>query len=99
MIAGGKIPTWAAGLAIMSTYVSSISYIATPGKAYDDNWHPLIFALAIFPVAWFTNRYAIPYYRKAHLIRFTVSWSKSWAAGPGSTPRWLFCSIRSGAWR
>jgi len=68
MIAGGRIPTWAAGLAIMSTYVSSISYIATPGKAYDDNWHPLIFALAIFPVAWFTNRYAIPYYRKARLI-------------------------------
>jgi SSS family solute:Na+ symporter len=64
MVAGRSIPAWAAGLAIMSTYTSSISYIATPGKAYDTNWHPLIFALAIFPVAWLACRYAVPYYRK-----------------------------------
>ena len=51
MVAGRSIPAWAAGLAIMSTYTSSISYIATPGQAYNTNWHPLIFALAIFPVA------------------------------------------------
>jgi len=47
MVAGRAIPAWAAGLAIMSTHASSISYIATPGKAYDTNWHPLIFSLAI----------------------------------------------------
>ena len=34
MVAGRSIPAWAAGLAVMSTYTSSISYIATPGKAY-----------------------------------------------------------------
>jgi SSS family solute:Na+ symporter len=68
MVAGRSIPTWAAGLAIMSTYTSSISYIATPGKAYDTNWHPLIFSLAIFPVAWLACRYAVPYYRKMQLL-------------------------------
>jgi SSS family solute:Na+ symporter len=68
MVAGRSIPAWAAGLAIMSTYTSSISYIATPGKAYDTNWHPLIFALAIFPVAWLACRYAVPYYRKMRLL-------------------------------
>jgi SSS family solute:Na+ symporter len=68
MVAGRAIPSWAAGLAIMSTYTSSISYIATPGKAYDTNWHPLIFALAIFPVAWIACRYAVPYYRKMRLV-------------------------------
>jgi SSS family solute:Na+ symporter len=52
----------------MSAYTSSISYIATPGKAYDTNWHPLIFALAIFPVAWIACRYAVPYYRKMQLV-------------------------------
>lgn len=68
MVAGRSIPAWAAGLAIMSTYTSSISYIATPGKAYDSNWHPLIFSLAIFPVAWLACRYAVPYYRRMKLL-------------------------------
>lgn len=68
MVAGRSIPAWAAGLAIMSTYTSSISYIATPGKAYDTDWHPLIFSLAIFPVAWLACRYAVPYYRRMKLL-------------------------------
>ena len=37
MVAGRGIPAWAAGLAVMSAYTSSISYIATPGKAFDSN--------------------------------------------------------------
>jgi SSS family solute:Na+ symporter len=68
MVAGRTIPAWAAGLAVMSTYTSSISYIATPGKAFDSNWHPIIFALCIPPVAWLVCRYAVPYYRKRRLI-------------------------------
>jgi SSS family solute:Na+ symporter len=68
MVAGRTIPAWAAGLAVMSTYTSSISYIATPGKAFDTNWHPIIFSLCIFPVAWFVCKYAVPYYRKMKLI-------------------------------
>ena len=68
MVAGRSIPAWAAGLAIMSTYTSSISYIATPGKAYDTNWQPIIFSRAIFPVAWLACRYAVPYYRRMKLL-------------------------------
>ncbi|MHC4122378.1 MAG: sodium:solute symporter family transporter [Planctomycetota bacterium] len=68
MVADRTIPAWAAGLAVMSAYTSSISYIATPGKAYDTNWHPLIFALCIPPVAWLVCRYAVPYYRKLNII-------------------------------
>ncbi len=41
MVAGRGIPAWAAGIAVMSAYTSSISYIAVPGKAFDSNWHPL----------------------------------------------------------
>jgi SSS family solute:Na+ symporter len=68
MVAGRTIPSWAAGLAVMSTYTSSISYIATPGKAFDSNWHPIIFSLCIFPVAWLACRYAVSYYRRTMLI-------------------------------
>ena len=68
MVADRSIPAWAAGLAVMSAYTSSISYIATPGKAFDSNWHPIIFSLCIIPVAWLACRFAVPYYRKARLI-------------------------------
>ncbi|MCX5639168.1 MAG: sodium/solute symporter [Planctomycetota bacterium] len=68
MVAGRSIPAWAAGLAVMSTYTSSISYIATPGKAFDSNWHPIIFSLCIFPVACLVCKYAVPFYRKTQLI-------------------------------
>jgi len=68
MVADRTIPAWAAGLAVMSAYTSSISYIATPGKAFDSNWHPIIFALCILPVAWLACKYAVPYYRRAKLI-------------------------------
>lgn len=68
MVAGRAIPAWAAGLAVMSAYTSSISYIAVPGKAFDTNWHPLIFALSALPVAWFVTRYVVPYYRKKNII-------------------------------
>jgi SSS family solute:Na+ symporter len=68
MVAGRSIPAWAAGLAVMSAYTSSISYIATPGQAFDSNWHPIIFSLCIFPVAWLVCKYAVPYYRKTQLI-------------------------------
>ncbi len=68
MVADRTIPAWAAGLAVMSAYTSSISYIATPGKAFDSNWHPIIFSLCIFPVAWLACKYVVPYYRRTKLI-------------------------------
>ncbi len=68
MVAGRSIPAWAAGIAVMSAYTSSISYIAVPGKAFDDNWHPILFALSALPVAWFVARYVVPYYRENKII-------------------------------
>ena len=68
MVADRTIPAWAAGLAVMSAYTSSISYIATPGKAFDTNWHPIIFSLCIVPIAWAVTKYVVPYYRKQRLI-------------------------------
>ena len=68
MVADRSIPAWAAGLAVMSAYTSSISYIATPGKAFDSNCHPFIFSLCILPVTWLVCKYAVPYYRKTKLI-------------------------------
>ena len=52
MVAGRSIPAWAAGIAVMSAYTSSVSYIAVPGKAFDSNWHPVIFALTALARRW-----------------------------------------------
>lgn len=93
MVAGRSIPAWAAGLAVMSTYTSSISYIATPGKAFDSNWHPFIFSICIFPVAWFVCKYAVPYYRKIKLIsvyEFLENRLGSWARIYGALSFVLF---------
>ncbi len=68
MVASRGIPAWAAGFAVMSAYTSSISYIAVPGKAFDSNWHPLIFALCALPVAWFVTTFVVPYYRRKKII-------------------------------
>jgi SSS family solute:Na+ symporter len=87
MTANGKIPGWAAGLAVMSAYTSSISYIATPGKAFDADWHPIIFALCMIPVSWLAVVKIIPLYRKLNLISVYTfleerlgSWARLYAA-------------------
>ncbi len=87
MVADRSIPAWAAGLAVMSAYTSSLSYIATPGKSFDANWNPMIFALVILPVAWGVTRYVIPYYRKTQTISVYTfleerlgSWGRIYAA-------------------
>jgi len=87
MVAGRGIPAWAAGIAVMSTYTSSISYIAVPGKAFDDNWHPLVFALTAIPVTWFVTKYVIPHYKKKNIISVYAyleekigGWGRAYAA-------------------
>ena len=97
MVAGRAIPAWAAGLAVMSTYTSSISYIATPGKAFDNNWHPFIFSICIIPVSWFVCKYAVPYYRKMKLIsvyEFLEDRLGSWARIYGAFSFVLFMVSR-----
>jgi len=68
MVAGQRIPGWAAGLSVMCAYTSSLSYIATPGKSYGSNWNPVLFAYAMIPVALFVTSYIISYYRSIGLI-------------------------------
>jgi SSS family solute:Na+ symporter len=68
MVAGRRVPGWAAGLSVMCAYTSSLSYIATPGKSFGSNWNPVIFAYAMIPVALFVSYFVISYYRKIGLI-------------------------------
>jgi SSS family solute:Na+ symporter len=55
---------WLTGLSIFATYLSSISFIGIPGKAYADNWSFFTFSLSIPAAVFIAYRYFVPYYRR-----------------------------------
>lgn len=65
---GGKIPTWAVGMSIFATFVSSISFLALPGKAYQSDWNAFVFSLSIPIAALMALKFFIPLYRKINSI-------------------------------
>src|SRR4249920_1864519 len=68
MAAGRNVPGWAVGLSIFGTYVSSISFLALPSKAYSTNWNPFVFSLSIPVTTWMAVRYFVPFYRAAGAV-------------------------------
>ena len=66
--AGGSLPGWVVALSIFATYVSSISFLALPGKAYQSDWNVYVFSLSIPFAAFLAARYFIPHYRKNNSI-------------------------------
>lgn len=62
--AGRSIPGWVVGMSIFSTYVSSISYIGNPGKAFASDWNPFVFGLGIPIASYFAAKYFVPFYRQ-----------------------------------
>lgn len=61
---GGRLPSWAIGMSIFATFVSSISFLALPGNAYSGNWNGFVFSLSIPLATWVAVRYFVPLYRK-----------------------------------
>ena len=60
---GGKLPTWVVGMSIFATFVSSISFLALPGKAYMSDWNALVFSFAIPVAAILAAKFFVPLYR------------------------------------
>ncbi|MBR1547309.1 MAG: sodium:solute symporter [Prevotella sp.] len=63
--AGHSIPGWVVGMSIFATYVSSISYIGYPGKAFASNWNAFVFSLSIPIASYFAAKYFVPFYRRS----------------------------------
>ncbi len=86
MSAGRSLPGWAIGLSIFGSYVSSISFLANPGKAYAQNWNAFVFALSLPLAAWIAVKWFVPFYRRNgdlsayhHLEKRFGSWARSYA--------------------
>ena len=59
--AGGRsLPGWLCGLSIFATFLSSISYLALPGKSFAGDWNPFVFSLTLPTAAYIAVRYFVP---------------------------------------
>jgi solute:Na+ symporter, SSS family len=63
MAAGRSLPAWLVGMSIFATYVSSISFLAIPGSAFQYDWSRFTFSLAIPVAAFIAVRFFVPLYR------------------------------------
>ena len=71
----------------LGTYVSSISFLALPGKAFAANWNPFVFSLSLPLATWIAVRWFVPFYRRGgrdsayeHLEARFGAWARTYAA-------------------
>lgn len=86
MSAGRSLPGWAIGLSIFGSYVSSISFLANPGKSFAGDWSAFVFALTLPIAAFIAVRYFVPFYRRSgevsayhHLEKRFGPWARTYA--------------------
>ena len=63
-IAHGRVPTWAIGLSLLSTLISSVTFLAYPGTGYSSNWILLVQGLMVPVVLLCVIWFIVPLYRK-----------------------------------
>ncbi len=63
--ASGKIPSWAIGLSLYATFLSSNTFLGVPGKAFGSNWNAFVFSLSMPLAAWVATKYFVPFYRSS----------------------------------
>jgi SSS family solute:Na+ symporter len=61
---GRNLSGWLCGLSIFATFLSSITFLALPGMAFDGDWNFFVFSLTLPMAAWVAGRWFLPYYRQ-----------------------------------
>jgi SSS family solute:Na+ symporter len=86
MAAGRSLPGWAIGLSMFGSYISSISFLANPGKAFATNWNAVAFTLATPIAAAIAVRWFVPFYIREgaisayeHLEKRFGRWARTYA--------------------
>lgn len=99
MAGGGRIPGWVLALSIFATYVSSISFLALPAKAYLSNWNVLVLSFSIPISAGVAAIWFVPFYRRMTSVSaysFLEERFGFWARAYASGCFLLMQSVRSG---
>jgi len=60
---GGNIPSWAVGISILATLISSVTFLAYPGEGFSMNWIRLVQGLMVPVVLIFLVWFVVPLYR------------------------------------
>jgi SSS family solute:Na+ symporter len=63
-LAQGRVPTWAIGLSLLATLISSVTFLAYPGTGYSSNWILLVQGLMVPVVLVGVIWFIVPLYRK-----------------------------------
>ncbi|MBQ3289632.1 MAG: sodium/solute symporter [Kiritimatiellae bacterium] len=96
---GGRVPSWAISLSIFATYVSSISFLALPAKAFASNWNALVLSFTV-PLAAIVAAVAfVPLYRNLNSVSAYAFLEKRfgpWARMYGSVCFLVMQTARSG---
>lgn len=62
-VASRSIPSWAMGMSLVATLITSVTFIAYPGSAYGKNWSLLIPGFMVVCVLLLVGKVIIPFYR------------------------------------
>lgn len=65
-LGNSAIPGWVVTMSIFATFVSSISFLALPGNAFQSNWNAFVFSLSIPVASYMAVKFFVPLYRKAN---------------------------------
>ena len=63
-LAKGKVPAWAIGMSLLSSMISSVTFLAYPGEGYSSNWILLVQGLMVPVVLVGIIWFIVPLYRK-----------------------------------
>src|SRR3954470_8364317 len=63
-LAKGKVPSWAIGMSLLATLISSVTFLAYPGTGYSSNWILLVQGLMVPVVLLAVIWFIVPLYRK-----------------------------------
>ncbi|HEY4061082.1 MAG TPA: sodium/solute symporter [Puia sp.] len=63
-LAKGKVPAWAIGMSLLSSLISSVTFLAYPGEGYSSNWILLVQGLMVPVVLVGMIWFVVPLYRK-----------------------------------
>jgi SSS family solute:Na+ symporter len=64
-VAGRSVPGWAAGLSLLATIITSVTFIAYPGAAYAGNWNLLVPGILFVAVIVSIGPVVVPFFRHA----------------------------------
>ncbi len=74
-------------MSIFATFLSSISFLALPGKSFGADWTPFAFSLSLPLATWIAVRWFLPFYRRsgevsayAHLEERFGPWARVYAS-------------------